>query len=85
MPNLSTFYHGVLWAAIDSHGSIIIIIIIIGKHTITMVDSQLRCLTPNEKERSVKNTVLFKIHIGHRILNNLLPPTATEVQIPHSI
>ena len=41
VPNFTTFDNGVLWAAIDSHGSILI-----GKRTITMVVSQLRCLTP---------------------------------------
>ena len=52
LPNFSTFYYGVLWAAIDSHGRKIII----GKRTITMVVSQLRCLTP-------KNTLFVYLYI----------------------
>ena len=74
MPNFSTFYHGVLWAAIDSHGSVIIII---GKLTITMVVSQLRCLTPNNKKQKNNQQGFnrdFARHMSARSLikNNLL-------------
>ena len=40
---ISQLYHSVIWAAIDSHCSIIII----GKCRKTIGVSQLRCLTPN--------------------------------------
>ena len=43
VPNFITFEPGVLWAAIDSNGRMVIMI---GKRTKTIGVSQLRCLTP---------------------------------------
>ena len=43
LPNFITFEPGVLWAAIDSNGRMVIMI---GKRTKTTGVSQLRCLTP---------------------------------------